>query len=95
MKIENMDTRWSRIESKHLNSTKLHHRSEATTDICKSLLKNKQFIREHHMKYLLGDKNNDWHLDPNLVMDLRHKKVIVCGCFFFADFCRIFIFLHI
>lgn len=75
MKLENMDTRWNRIERKHINAVKLHSRSEAAADICKNLLKSKNFIRDHHMKYLLGDKSNDWYLDPNLVMDLRHRKV--------------------
>lgn len=75
MKLENMDTRWNRIEKKHINAVKLGHRNEAASDICKNLLKNRNFIRDHHMKYLLGDKGNNWYLDPNLVMDLRHEKV--------------------
>lgn len=78
MKLENTDTRWNRIEKKHINAVKLCHRSEVASDICKNLLKNKNFIRDHHMKYLLGDTSNNWYLDPNLVMDLRHERV----CFY-------------
>lgn len=70
-----IETRWNRIEKKHINSIELCHRSDAVTEICKNLIKNKDFIKEHHFKYLVGDNSSKLCLDPNLVMELRHTNV--------------------
>lgn len=68
----NSESRWNRIEKKHIHSI---HRNDAASEICKNLLKNKDFIKERQMKALMGEDTIQWSLDPNRVMDLRHFSV--------------------
>lgn len=71
----NIETRWDRIEKRHINSAIVYERSDAAAEICKNLMQNKEFVTENHLKTLLGEKPKRLCLDPNLVMDLRHSKV--------------------
>lgn len=71
----NIETRWDRIEKRHINSAIVYDRTDAAAEICKNLIKNKEFVTENHFKRLLGEKPKRLCLDPNLVMDLRHSKV--------------------
>lgn len=66
------ESRWNRIEKKHIHSI---HRTDAASEICKNLIKNKNFIKERQMKALMGENTVQWSLDPNQVMDLRHFNV--------------------
>lgn len=68
----NSESRWNRIEKKHIHSI---HRTDAASEICKNLIKNKDFIKERQMKALMGEDTIQWSLDPNRVMDLRHFNV--------------------
>lgn len=82
----NSESRWSRIEKKHIHSV---HRNDAATEICKNLMKNKNFIKERQMKALMGEETVQWFLDPNQVMDLRHSSVSLTKHFFFKFLCMI------
>lgn len=71
----NFDTRWHRIERKHISAIQHGHRNGATNTFCRNILNSKTFVKEHQMKRLMSDETKRWCLDPNLVMDLRHEKV--------------------
>lgn len=73
--IRSVDTRWDRIEKRHINSAIVYDRSDEAKEICKNLIENKEFITENHFKAFLGEKPKRLCLDPNLVMDLRHSQV--------------------
>lgn len=73
--IQSVETKWDRIERRHINSAKVFDRSEAAEEICKNLIENKEFIKGNHLKALLGEKSKRLCLDPNLVMDMRHSRV--------------------
>lgn len=77
----NIETRWDQIERRHLNSASVFERSEAAAEICKDLLENKEFISNNHLKTMFGDKSQQFCLDPNLVMELRHSRVSRCLLF--------------
>lgn len=70
-----IETRWDRIEKRHINSAIVYDRTDAAAEICKNLIQNKEFVTENQLKTLLGDKTTNHYLDPNLVMDLRHSRV--------------------
>lgn len=70
-----IESRWNRIERRHINSTSVNDRTDAAAEICKNLIQNKDFITDNHWKSLTGEKPNNSHLDPNLVMDMRHSRV--------------------
>lgn len=72
---QHIETRWDRIEKRHINSAIVYDQSDAAADICKEIIENKEFITGNHLKTLLGEKPKHFRLDPNLVMDLRHSKV--------------------
>lgn len=70
------ETRWDRIEKKHINSSKiLYNHTDAAIEICQNLMENKHFISDEQFKTMLGEKPKHLRLDPNLVMDLRHTRV--------------------
>lgn len=69
------ETRWNRIERRHINSTSVYDHSDTAAEICKSLIDNQDFISDTQFKTMLGEKPKHLRLDPNLVMDLRHTKV--------------------
>lgn len=71
-KHSNSESRWNRIEKRHIHSI---HRTDAASEICKNLIKNKDFIKERQLKALMGEDTIQWSLDPNRVMDLRHFNV--------------------
>ena len=71
----NIETRWDRIEKRHINSAIVYDRTDVAAEFCKNLIQNKEFVTENHFKTLLGEKPKRLCLDPNLVMDLRHAKV--------------------
>lgn len=75
--IRSVETRWDRIEKRHINSAIVYDRSDAAQQICKDLIENKEFITGNHLKALLGEKPKRLCLDPNMVMDLRHTQVSV------------------
>lgn len=70
-------TRWDRIEARHYNSAaSLFDRPDSTIKaICNELIENREYITNTQLKAMSGEKLKQWHLDPNLVMDLRHSKV--------------------
>lgn len=70
-----VETRWDRIEKRHINSAIVHDHSDAAAQICKNLLEKHEFITNTQLKTMLGDKPKQLCLDPNLVMDLRHTRV--------------------
>lgn len=74
---QHIETRWDRIEQRHINSTILHDQSDTAEAICKDFIDNKEFITGNHLKALLGEIPKQFSLDPNLVMDLRHSKVCI------------------
>lgn len=71
----NIETRWDRIEKRHINSAIVYDRTDAAAEFCKNLIENKEFVTENHFKALLGENPKRLCLDPNLVMNLRHAKV--------------------
>lgn len=73
--IQSVETKWDRIERRHINSAIVFDRSAAAEEICKNLIENKEFIKGNHLKALLGEKSKRLCLDPNLVMDMRHSRV--------------------
>lgn len=74
------ESRWDRIEKRQqLNAIELGHNNDITATICRNLIENTNDIKQHHMKALMGDESKQIYLDPNLVMDLRHSKVICIG----------------
>lgn len=71
----NIESRWDRIEKRHINSTTVYNRTESAAQICNDLIENREFVNENHLKMFLGEKSSRLCLDPNVVMDLRHSKV--------------------
>ncbi|XP_031622944.1 uncharacterized protein LOC116340532 [Contarinia nasturtii] len=71
----NLETRWDRIEKRHIHSAIVYEPTDATAEICKNFIQNKEFVTNNQLKTLMGDKSKKYNLDPNLVMDLRHSKV--------------------
>lgn len=82
----NIETRWDRIEKRHINSAIVYDRTDAAAEICKNLIQNKDFVTENHLKTLIGEKPKSLCLDPNLVMDLRHSRVSFFCLFFHGVF---------
>lgn len=82
---QHIETRWDRIEKRHIDSAIVYDQSDTAAGICKDLFHNKEFITGNHLKTLLGEKPKHFCLDPNLVMDLRHSRVsgINLMCIFF------------
>lgn len=70
------NNRWHRIEKKHINSIKLPIRLGEVNGTYLNYLRNKTFFKDYHIKLLNGEKSLSHSLDPNLVMDIRHEKVI-------------------
>lgn len=65
-------TQWSRIEKKLANS----NRTSTTHGTFLNYLRNKTYLKEHHINMMNGDRSlGVTNFDPNLVMDIRHKKV--------------------
>lgn len=71
----NIETRWDRIEKRHIHSAIVYEPSDAAVEICKNLIQNKEFVTSNQLTALMGKKSHKYCLDPNLIMDLRHSKV--------------------
>lgn len=74
-KKPNQETRWNRIERKHINAIKLPGRTAEGAGNYLSYLRNKTFFKDYHIKMLNGDDSLQNRLDPNLVMNIRHENV--------------------
>lgn len=71
-----IETRWDRIEKRHINSAQIFDHSNSTaTEICENLIQNHEFVTGDQMKAMLGEKSKQSCMNPNLVMDLRHSRV--------------------
>lgn len=70
------ETRWDRIERRHINSAQVFdHTNSTAAEICENLIRNHEFISSEQLKTMIGDKSKQSCLNPNLLMDLRHSKV--------------------
>lgn len=70
------ETRWDRIERRHINSAQVFDHSNSTAaEICENLIRNHEFITGGQLKTMLGEKSKQSCINPNLLMDLRHSKV--------------------
>lgn len=71
-----VETRWDRIEKRHINSAQIFDHTNATaTEICESLIQNHEFITDKQLKAMIGEKSKQACINPNLLMDLRHSRV--------------------
>lgn len=71
-----VETRWDRIERRHINSAQIFdHTNSTATEICENLIRNHEFITNDQLKAMLGEKSKQSSINPNLLMDLRHSKV--------------------
>lgn len=71
-----IETRWDRIERRHINSAQIFdHTNSTASEICENLIRNHEFITGDQLKAMLGEKSKQSSINPNLLMDLRHSKV--------------------
>lgn len=71
-----IETRWDRIEKRHINSAQVFdHTNSTATEICENLIRNHEFITGDQLKSMIGEKSKQSCINPNLLMDLRHSKV--------------------
>lgn len=70
------ETRWDRIEKRHINSAQVFDRSNSTAvEICENLIRNHEFVTSEQLKTMICEKSKQSCINPNLLMDLRHSKV--------------------
>lgn len=67
-------TRWNHIERKQNNLVKFSIRCNDGQSTYLNNLRNKTFFKDYHIAWLNGERKHA--LDPNIVMDLRHTKVL-------------------